>query len=73
MGRTSALVVCLAVVVAACGGTSASPTSSPNKAKDDVFPVTIPAANGEVAVASRPRSIVSLSPTATEMLFAIGA
>ena len=73
MGRTSALVVCLAVVVAACGGTSASPTSSPKKAGDGVFPVTIHAANGEVAVASRPRSIVSLSPTATEMLFAIGA
>ena len=73
MGRTSALVVCLAVVVAACGDTSASPTSSPKKAGNGVFPVTIHAANGEVAVASRPRSIVSLSPTATEMLFAIGA
>ena len=73
MGRISALVVCLAVALAACGGTSASPTASPDKAKDDVFPVTIHASNGDVAVASRPRSVVSLSPTATEMLFAIGA
>ncbi len=73
MRRISALVVCLAVVVAACGGKSGSPTASPNKAKDDVFPVTIHAANGDVAVASRPHSVVSLSPTATEMLFAIGA
>ena len=73
MGRISALVVCLAVVVAACGGASGSPTAGPNKAKDDVFPVTIHAANGDVAVASRPHSVISLSPTATEMLFAIGA
>jgi iron complex transport system substrate-binding protein len=73
MGRIGALVACLAIVVAACGGTSASPSASPNKAKDDVFPVTIHAANGDVAVANRPHSVVSLSPTATEMLFAIGA
>ena len=37
------------------------------------FPVTIDAANGPVTIAQRPTDIVSLSPTATEMLFAIGA
>jgi iron complex transport system substrate-binding protein len=37
------------------------------------FPVTIAAANGSVTIASKPAHIVSLSPTATEMLFAIGA
>jgi cobalamin transport system substrate-binding protein len=37
------------------------------------FPVTLAAANGKVAVAKRPARIVSLSPTATEDLFAIGA
>jgi iron complex transport system substrate-binding protein len=37
------------------------------------FPVTVHAANGTVRVASRPTAIVSLSPTATEMLYAIGA
>jgi iron complex transport system substrate-binding protein len=35
--------------------------------------VTVHAGNGTVTVPSRPRRIVSLSPTATEMLFAIGA
>jgi iron complex transport system substrate-binding protein len=35
--------------------------------------VTIDAANGEVAIEARPEAIVSLSATATEMLFAIGA
>jgi iron complex transport system substrate-binding protein len=37
------------------------------------FPVTIDAANGTVALAAKPARIVSLSPTATEDLFAIGA
>jgi iron complex transport system substrate-binding protein len=37
------------------------------------FPVTVVASNGKVTVARQPRRIVSLSPTATETLFAIGA
>ena len=37
------------------------------------FPVTIHAANGDVVVESRPTRIISLSPTGTEDLFAVGA
>ena len=37
------------------------------------FPVTVTAANGKVTIAKKPVRIVSLSPTATEDLFAIGA
>jgi iron complex transport system substrate-binding protein len=37
------------------------------------FPVTIHAANGDVVVKTRPTRIVSLSPTGTEDLFAVGA
>jgi cobalamin transport system substrate-binding protein len=37
------------------------------------FPVVVHASNGTVRVQSRPTAIVSLSPTATEMLYAIGA
>ena len=37
------------------------------------FPVTIHAANGDVVIKSRPTRIVSLSPTGTEDLFAVGA
>ncbi len=37
------------------------------------FPVTVTTAGGKVHLASRPDAIVSLSPTATEMLYAIGA
>ena len=53
-----------AVFVAGASGGGASPTS---------FPVTIVASNGKVTIAKKPRRIVSLSPTATESLFAIGA
>ena len=37
------------------------------------FPVTITAGNGKVTLTHQPRRIVSISPTATEDLFAIGA
>ena len=42
-------------------------------ARTSAFPVTIHAANGNVEVAAQPTRIVSLSPTATEDLFAVGA
>jgi len=51
--------------------TSAAPTSA--HTSPAAFPVTVHTANGTVAVAHKPTAIVSLSPTATEMLFAIGA
>jgi iron complex transport system substrate-binding protein len=37
------------------------------------FPVTITAGNGKVTIRKQPKRVVSLSPTATESLFAIGA
>jgi iron complex transport system substrate-binding protein len=37
------------------------------------FPVTVKSDSGPVRIATPPRRIVSLSPTATEMLFAVGA
>jgi iron complex transport system substrate-binding protein len=37
------------------------------------FPVTVHAANGDVVIKARPTRIVSLSPTGTEDLFAVGA
>jgi iron complex transport system substrate-binding protein len=37
------------------------------------YPVTIMASNGKVTLANEPKHIISLSPTATDMLFAIGA
>ena len=68
----------LTVFAAACS-TQASNTSatSTNGASSrpavQGFPVFLATANGAVKVASRPAAILSLSPTATEMLYAIGA
>lgn len=50
--------------------TSAATTTS---AAETGFPVTVEAASGSVTIEAMPESIVSLSSTGTEMLFAIGA
>ena len=62
----------LAAACAACGSSQpATPPASP--AAGSSFPATVSAANGTVHIGSRPAAIISLSPTSTEMLYAIGA
>lgn len=75
----------LLLVLAACGGdavtttiattttTTVVATTTTTAVPDQNFPATVIAANGEVVIPERPEAIVSLSATATEMLFAIGA
>ena len=63
---------------AEAGATTSSgvaPTTSDETAAADPtgFPVTISDDDGEVIIESRPERIVSLSPTSTEILFALGA
>ncbi|MDE3024375.1 MAG: ABC transporter substrate-binding protein [Acidobacteriota bacterium] len=62
--RSLVLVAALAAVLA---------PSSAARPRAAAFPVTIHAANGDVVIESRPTRIVSLSPTGTEDLFAVGA
>jgi iron complex transport system substrate-binding protein len=85
LAGTSALLA----VVAACGACSSSggdkadntagPTAGTNSPAGGAstsaaaYPVTIPATGGAVTIAKQPTAIVSLSPTATEILFAVGA
>ena len=57
----------LAALAVAVSGASAGSTAT------GAFPVTVIGSNGKVTVAKRPARIVSLSPTATETLFAVGA
>jgi iron complex transport system substrate-binding protein len=60
-------VAALAALAVAVSGASAGSTAP------GAFPVTVIGSNGKVTVSKRPTRIVSLSPTATETLFAIGA
>jgi len=53
--------------------TTSPPETTTSKPADDGFPVTIDAPNGRVTIETRPERIVSISPTSTEVLFAVGA
>lgn len=73
--------VLASLLLAACATANESATTLPGSttAADPAttmaaaFPTTVEAHNGAVTIEERPAAIVSLSPTATEMLFAIGA
>lgn len=72
MQRRFALAAFLTVLAAAVALTSVA-LASPNRTAATSFPATITAKNGTVTIQKRPTRIVSLSATATETLFAIGA
>ncbi|MFC4560281.1 ABC transporter substrate-binding protein [Nocardiopsis mangrovi] len=68
---TPAVLVLAALTLSACSGQeSAEPDSA---APAEGFPATVTDARGEVTLDTAPERIVSLSPSSTEMLFAIGA
>jgi len=69
-------VAAIAAASAACGSSTAgNSTAGTTSAQADSagFPVTVTTAGGKTHLTARPDAIVSLSPTATEMLYAIGA
>jgi iron complex transport system substrate-binding protein len=68
------LVSLLAAFAVACASSSSSvPAGGSTASTAAAYPMTINAANGKVTLDAMPTRIVSMSPTATEMLFAIGA
>ena len=71
-------VAAIAAASAACSSSSASVSAAGAGATQSGsatagFPVTVSTAGGKTHLTTRPNAIVSLSPTATEMLYAIGA
>jgi iron complex transport system substrate-binding protein len=72
--KVAGLAIACLLLVSSCGSNRETPPgAAPVSPTDDSFPVTLHAANGEVTIDERPERIVSISPTATEMLFAVGA
>jgi iron complex transport system substrate-binding protein len=63
----------LALSAAACSSSPATTSSGTAAGDATSFPVKVATATGVVHISSRPTRIISLSPTATEMLYAIGA
>lgn len=66
------------VLLVSCGEASPGDRSSEGSASEGPdpaveYPITVETPSGDVTIEERPDRIVSLSPTATEMLFAIGA
>jgi len=68
--RRTAIVAALLLTATAC---AVDATTSTTAEPAQEFPVTVEADNGSVTIERRPEAIISLSSTATEMLFDIGA
>lgn len=72
MKRTAiALIFALAGLLAGC--TKATPSSAPTPSAQGSFPVMVTVAGATANIPARPTRIVSMSPSATQMLYAIGA
>jgi iron complex transport system substrate-binding protein len=70
----AAFAAALGLIVAGAGTATATPSGGVSvRSAPPSFPITLKAANGYVRIERRPVRIVSLSPTATESLFAIDA
>jgi iron complex transport system substrate-binding protein len=68
-----ALPLSLLLALTACGGWSSEDAAGATAAADGQWPVTVTGDDGELTLDQQPGIIVSMSATATEMLFAMGA
>ena len=69
----TALLLTLLLTLAACGGSSAGDSATSSTSSAGEWPVTVTGDNGKLSLAAQPEKIVSMSASATEMLFAIDA
>lgn len=71
--RALLALVTVSLALTSCGGSSSSGSSGAASPSPAGFPVTVTGADGELTLDAAPQRIVSMSATATEMLFAVGA
>ena len=80
--RSAAVGLAGLLALAACSSSGGGKPATSNSARSAntgqvtapaAYPVTVGSGAGAVTIAKQPTAIVSLSPTATEMLFAVGA
>lgn len=76
--RGAIALIASTMLFAACGGesgsdSSGSDTTAASSTAEATFPLTVSQAEGDLTFDEAPTRIISLSPTATEMLWAIGA
>lgn len=70
----AALLVSLLLALTGCSGSSSgTDQAASSSSSGTAFPVTVTADNGKVSLPAEPEKIVSMSASATEMLFAIDA
>jgi iron complex transport system substrate-binding protein len=60
------------VLAVGCSSSPSTSTPAPS-ASGGTYPITLSASNGSVTIKSKPDRIISLSPTGTEDLYAVGA
>jgi iron complex transport system substrate-binding protein len=68
-----ALLLALLLALTACGGSSSDDSAASSGTEDGEWPVSVTGDNGTLTLDTQPEKIVSMSASATEMLFAIGA
>jgi len=74
LGILLALLLALTLVMAACGGEKEPAASPEPTAPATDFPLTVTRSDGRnLTIAEAPQRIASLSPAATEVLYAVGA
>ena len=69
--RAAAVLFTLVILLAGCGAAAKAPGA--HNATNGAFPVSVTSAAGTVRISQRPTRILCLSPSATQMLYAIGA
>ena len=67
------LLICAATLFAACGDSESSSETTISETETTIAEATYPVTAGGITLEAQPMRIVSLSPTHTEMLYAIGA